>query len=402
MLVRPAELPDATRVREVYLASWRAGYAGLLAPEVLEVEAGTRRARDWADEIGRPADHVAVAVDGDDLVGVVQAAPPPGGRQDLPVIEMLYVVPDAWGTGAASALLDDGVAWMRRQGWREARLRVVDAQARARRFYEREGWRQDRELPPAHNGFFDLVHYRRTLTTGRDERPTGRSDRGRASRVEPDHVAEARRAYDALAHQYARRVGTEVSSVVETSFDRAALGTFVDRCTADGVALPVADVGCGPGRVAALLAAHGLDVVGVDVSTTMLAVARAAHPHVRFAEGRLTDLPVADHGLAGAVCWYSVIHTPPGGLAAVWAELARALAPGAPLLVAFQAGGGERVHSTGAYGTDASLTSYRHAPDDVGAGLMATGFHAVVPTIRAPVLAHESTPQAFVLARAPA
>lgn len=51
----------------------------------------------------------------------------------------------------------------------------------------------------------------------------------------------------------------------------------------------------------------------------MLAVARDAHPAIRFDEGRLTALPLADHSLAGAVCWYSIIHTPPERLPEVFA-----------------------------------------------------------------------------------
>lgn len=71
--------------------------------------------------------------------------------------------PQYWGTGVASSLLAQGVGWILERGWETARLRVVEAQARARRFYEREGWRPDADVEPAHNGFFKLVYYRRAL-----------------------------------------------------------------------------------------------------------------------------------------------------------------------------------------------------------------------------------------------
>jgi len=76
---------------------------------------------------------------------------------------MLYVKPAAWGSSAASALLATGTHWIANRGHRSARLRVVDAQTRARRFYEREGWRVDDMMPVAHNGRFALVYYRRDL-----------------------------------------------------------------------------------------------------------------------------------------------------------------------------------------------------------------------------------------------
>ena len=153
-------------------------------------------------------------------------------------------------------------------------------------------------------------------------------------------MSTARAAYDATADVYAELVGTELTAAIEGPLDRALLSSFVElmRATADNL---VADVGCGPGRIAAFLADHGLKVLGVDVSPAMLAVGRGAYPGIQFKVGRRTDLPVPDGSLGGAVCWYSIIHTPPGHLDAVASELVRALAPGGYLLVAFQAGNGE-------------------------------------------------------------
>jgi GNAT superfamily N-acetyltransferase len=161
--VRPANACEADDIRLVYLASWRTAYQGLLAPGVLEIEATTRAEFDWVSEIRSGSSRVEVAVDNQEIVGVVLASGPPGGSRDLPEIVMLYVVPECWGGEAARQLLAAGTHWIAQQGWSASRLRVVEAQRRARRFYEREGWRLDAELAPAHNGFFDLVYYRRDL-----------------------------------------------------------------------------------------------------------------------------------------------------------------------------------------------------------------------------------------------
>ena len=219
--------------------------------------------------------------------------------------------------------------------------------------------------------------------------------------TEADHVSAARAVYDATAEAYVRLVGTEVTPAFEGPIDRAFLAAFVEHVT-EGPAGLVADVGCGPGRVAAFLAANRLDVVGVDVSGAMLAAARRAHPEIRFDEGRLTALPVVDRSLAGAVCWYSIIHTPPEHLDEVFAELTRALAHKGHLLVAFQAGDGECVRLPDAYGTGLSLTNFRHAPDHVSRQLTAAGLQLLARAVREPHLRHESTRQAFILARAAA
>jgi SAM-dependent methyltransferase len=196
---------------------------------------------------------------------------------------------------------------------------------------------------------------------------------------------------------YAQLVGTQLSAAFDGPLDRALLAEFAELM---GVtAAPVADLGCGPGRVAAFLAAHGLDVVGVDVSQAMLAVARAAHPDVRFEQGWLTALPFRDGSLGGAVCWYSIIHTPPENLDEVFAELARAFTEDGHLLLAFQAGDGECVNRPDAYGSGISLTNYRHSPDEVARSVIAAGLQVHARAVREPELDHESSPQAFILAR---
>lgn len=210
-------------------------------------------------------------------------------------------------------------------------------------------------------------------------------------------MSTARAVYDATADIYAQLVGTEFSAAFEGPVDRALLAAFVEFVRV--AAAPVADVGCGPGRVAAFLAAQGLDVVGVDVSPAMLAVARDAHPDIRFEEGELTALPIPDGSLGGVVCWYSIIHTPSERLDEVFAELKRVLSADGHLLVAFQAGDGECVHRADAYGTGISLTNYRHLPDEVARSLVAAGLQVHARAMREPELDHESTPQAFILAR---
>ena len=79
----------------------------------------------------------------------------------------------------------------------------------------------------------------------------------------------------------------------------------------------------------------------------------------------MTDLPLGDASLGGALTWYSLIHTPTEQLPAVLAELARVLRPGGQLLVAFQAGD-EPVHLRHAYGHDVRLVNHRRPPDLVG------------------------------------
>lgn len=202
------------------------------------------------------------------------------------------------------------------------------------------------------------------------------------------HLAQVRSAYDTVAEDYARLLDGLLAA---STWDRAVLGAFAER-----VRGPVLDAGCGPGRITAHLHGLGLDVSGVDLSPGMVAVARRDHPGLRFEVGELGGLDVADGALGGVVAWYSVIHTPPAELPRVLAELARVLAPGGLLLLAFHVGD-ELRHLTRAYGHDLSLDAQRLQPDRVAALLDGAGLAVQARLVREPE-PPETVPQAYLLA----
>jgi hypothetical protein len=131
----------------------------------------------------------------------------------------------------------------------------------------------------------------------------------------------------------------------------------------------------------------------------MLADARSAHPHIRFEEGELAALPIDTGVLAGAVCWYSIIYTPPDRLGEAFNEPMRVLIPGGYVLLGFQAGSGEPANRAEAHRTHLPLTSYQHSLEEVAAQLQEARFTICAKVERAPALEHEMTSQGFVFAR---
>jgi SAM-dependent methyltransferase len=209
---------------------------------------------------------------------------------------------------------------------------------------------------------------------------------------EPVDVIRTRAAYDLVAEDYAALLRDDLA---RSPFDRAMLDLFVEQVAAAGGGL-VGDLGCGPGRIAGYLAARGLDVAGVDLSPRMVEVARREHPGLRFEVASMAALPFRDGELAGALAWYSIIHTPDERQDALFAEFARVTRPGGPLLVAFQAGE-EVVHLSHAYGHDIDLDTRRQDPATVTRRLTAAGFAATAQLVTQPVPPQKS-PQAYLLA----
>lgn len=202
--------------------------------------------------------------------------------------------------------------------------------------------------------------------------------------------------YDASIDQYLAFAGTELGEATEAPIDVAMIDVFVQLLN-DRAAGLVADLGCGPGRVAHHLTTRGVPTIGFDVSHRMVSAACHAHPQLPFHTARLDALPLGDGALVGAVSWYSIIHTAPDDLDGLFTEFHRVLKPGGSLLVAFQEGDGDAVVRPDAFGTGLGLTSFRHATDDVIDRLIGAGYAKRVVTHRAPEFPHETTPQAFLI-----
>ncbi len=160
-----------------------------------------------------------------------------------------------------------------------------------------------------------------------------------------DWLARRRASYDTVAEAYADQLRDALAGA---PFERGLLALFAGLVEAAGGG-PVADLGCGPGRLTAHLHGLGLDAFGVDLSPGMVAVARRENPHLRFDVGTMTALDLPDGGLAGVLAWFSLVHVPDGDVPVVLRELRRVLRAGGVALLAFHAGEGVR-HKTEGYG----------------------------------------------------
>ncbi|MCX5123811.1 GNAT family N-acetyltransferase [Streptomyces sp. NBC_00347] len=171
--------PDIDAVAAVRVSGWRYAYAGLMPQSYLDglsaaAYAEQRRAA-FADPAGAVTNLVAEGPDGA-VVGWAAFGPakgtdpegtdpegtdPEGAAPDEGELYALYARPDVIGTGVGRALLTEV---LRRAPYPAVRLWVLEGNARARRFYERAGFRPDGGVLVDESDGFPVaeVRYRRT------------------------------------------------------------------------------------------------------------------------------------------------------------------------------------------------------------------------------------------------
>ncbi|MFG3001953.1 GNAT family N-acetyltransferase [Streptomyces sp. NPDC048340] len=139
---------DIEAVSAIRVRGWQSAYAGIVPQTYLDamtVDSDASRRREWFGDPHRQSADL-VAHDAGGPAGWISYGPcrdevPGTGRAGE--VYALYVRPDVIGRGAGRALLTAAHARMRDQGFERLVLWVLRDNHRARRFYERAGYRAD-------------------------------------------------------------------------------------------------------------------------------------------------------------------------------------------------------------------------------------------------------------------
>jgi GNAT superfamily N-acetyltransferase len=164
--VRAAVPEDAYDVARVHVRSWQSAYRGLIAQDYLD----SLKPEVWASRytfgrMGFQLPSTLVAVDGSTICGLATT----GLCRDIDLsnfgeLMAIYVDPAYMRTGVGRLLMTAARARLRGVGVLGASLWVLHGNVRARRFYERDGWRFDgtRRTVTFGNVPVEEVRYRRT------------------------------------------------------------------------------------------------------------------------------------------------------------------------------------------------------------------------------------------------
>jgi ribosomal protein S18 acetylase RimI-like enzyme len=168
--LREATVADARAIAEVHVEGWSWGYRGLIPDEVIEALDVDAREAEWVlgfTERWRDGDGCLVWERDREVLGFIafgpaadeHASPPPGAGE----VYSIYLRRRAAGSGVGRELFLAAERGLVEHGFTVAVLWVLEANRRARRFYEIAGWQPDG--PRGEHRFGELslpiVRYRR-------------------------------------------------------------------------------------------------------------------------------------------------------------------------------------------------------------------------------------------------
>ncbi|MBX6387239.1 MAG: GNAT family N-acetyltransferase [Microbispora sp.] len=166
MVVRRAEPADAEAIAAVHVRSWQAAYPGFMPRAYLDGLTPAMRLPLWNRLLGEsapPRTEVFVAEAGGSVAGFAALGPSRDDDADpasVAEISAIYLLPEVWGAGLGGRLMAAALDDLAAAGYERATLWVIDGNVRARRFYERGGWRPDGAVQRDESHGFPLTEVR--------------------------------------------------------------------------------------------------------------------------------------------------------------------------------------------------------------------------------------------------
>ena len=166
--IRTAERSDLRSVAEVQSKAIIAAFPTVLPPGVFDAEvvAPDKLEIEYQSlfiDLGSDGE-ILVASSDAQIVGICTYGS--GTEPTMPgvgYVQRVYVDPDWWNMGIASALVDRALESLRGRGFKQAALQVLENNLKARAFYEKRGWRYDRLVRVKVVG--NEARYTKSLTT---------------------------------------------------------------------------------------------------------------------------------------------------------------------------------------------------------------------------------------------
>jgi ribosomal protein S18 acetylase RimI-like enzyme len=168
MEVRVARIEDAARIAEIHVRTWQVAYRGIIPDLLLDSLSISKRQTFWQDRLAANEVEVLVAAAGNAVCGWLAYGRSRDADTNPAVAEVygLYVDPTAWRCGAGTLLWNHARDRMTENNMEYVTLWVLEANTRARRFYEAMGFQHETgqvKLFQRENTILPEVRYRTRL-----------------------------------------------------------------------------------------------------------------------------------------------------------------------------------------------------------------------------------------------
>jgi len=184
--------------------------------------------------------------------------------------------------------------------------------------------------------------------------------------------------YNTTAVEYANAFYTELSY---KPFDRSLLQRFAFENKSKG---KIGDLGCGPGQTTKFLSNLGVtDLVGIDLSASMIEQARVLNPTLAFETGNMISLDKPNEYFGGLIAFYAIVHFDYDEVEQFLKEARRLLRDRGQLLFSFHTG--EQIVSVDDFlGKKVSVDFHFHEPEKICAIIDEAGFKTIDVITRFP------------------
>lgn len=143
--IRYAEVSDAKALGEIHSLSWREAYKGIVPDGVLEAFTPEKRAAAFEWFVTARSSYIAIALSEGEAAGWVcfEKCRDEGSPASRGEVWGIYLNPKFWRRGIGAALINWAIEELRKLGYTSVALWVLEENARARAFYEKQGFVPD-------------------------------------------------------------------------------------------------------------------------------------------------------------------------------------------------------------------------------------------------------------------
>lgn len=149
--VRRAIIEDTSSLAHIIVESWRSAYSNLLPKDEIQRYLNVEIRKNQFEKYISQEEIVLIGYINDRPCGLVFASPENDeGVDRCGSIYSMYTIEEAWGKGLGKSLMDEVMIILKDEGCKRVLLWVYEENPRARKFYEKCGFKFDGTSKESH------------------------------------------------------------------------------------------------------------------------------------------------------------------------------------------------------------------------------------------------------------